>query len=138
MRYLIDTNIVVFSVIEHDRISKEVRNILTNYENQIYVSSESIKEIFMLLQYQKITVPAWKYPHDIFYTIEKEYQFVIKYVKKEHLLTFANLAPVKDHNDPFDRMIIAQAITENMPLISSDATFKYYSRRKLDFIFNDK
>jgi hypothetical protein len=62
---------------------------------------------------------------------------IINYIKKDHLLTFAGLAPVKEHNDPFDRMIIAQAITEKIPLISSDTKMKYYRKQSLDFIPNE-
>jgi PIN domain nuclease of toxin-antitoxin system len=138
MRYLIDTNIIIFLRTDTSLISKDVSRILENPEHRIYISSVSLQEIFVLLQNNKIIVPKWKCPEDVFDTIEKEYKIEVKYVKKEHLLTFAKLEQVKDHNDPFDRMIIAQAITENVPLISSDAKLKYYYRQKLDFIFNNK
>ena len=91
----------------------------------------------MLLQVGKIHVPTWQCAQDVFDFVEKN-GIIINYVKKEHLLTFAQLEPVKGHSDPFDRMIIAQAITEKMPLISSDARMKYYRKQKLDFIFNEK
>ena len=42
---------------------------------------------------------------------------------KEHLRTFAQLDAVEVHNDPSDRLIIAQALTEKMPVISSDTKF---------------
>ena len=138
MRYLIDTNIVIFFGIENDRLSRQVSAILNDYENQIYISSESVKEIFMLLEHRKINVPSWKYPQHLFDTIENEWGFTVNYVKKEHLFTFAELEPVEGHNDPFDRMIIAQAITEQMPLISSDAKFNRYGQQKLDFILNEQ
>jgi len=54
------------------------------------------------------------------------------------LLTFANIIPAENHGDPFDRMIIAQAIAERMPLISSDTKFYHYRKQKLEFIFNDE
>jgi PIN domain nuclease of toxin-antitoxin system len=139
MRYLIDTNILVrYSSNSYYRdLSKYVIQVLEDTENRIHISTVSIQEIFMLLQAGKIHVPVWKYAQDVFDFIEKN-GIIINYVKKEHLLTFAKLEPVKDHSDPFDRMIIAQAITENVPLISSDAKFKYYCHQQLDFIFNDK
>ncbi|HBK32640.1 MAG TPA: PIN domain nuclease, partial [Porphyromonadaceae bacterium] len=42
------------------------------------------------------------------------------------------------HNDPADRLIIAQAITEKMPLISSDHKFELYREYHLDFIYNKR
>ena len=53
MRYLIDTNVFI-NIIEDDYISDDVRNILTDYENIIYISSESIKEFIHLVQIGKI------------------------------------------------------------------------------------
>jgi len=43
MRYLIDTNIYLFIIQEKDKLSKEVSDIIADYENKIYISSESIK-----------------------------------------------------------------------------------------------
>ena len=45
-------------------------------------------------------------------------------VEREHLIVFSTLDLI--HRDPFDRLIIAQAIAENMPLISSDEVFSQY------------
>jgi PIN domain nuclease of toxin-antitoxin system len=140
MRYIIDTNILIrySSDAYYEDLSKSIIQILADPENRIYVSAMSLQEIFMLLQAKKINVKKWKYAQGVFNVIEEELGFIVNYVKKEHLLTFAKLEPVKDHNDPVDRMIIAQAITEQMPLISSDARMKYYRKQKLDFIFNEK
>jgi PIN domain nuclease of toxin-antitoxin system len=86
----------------------------------------------------KLKDNPWKKPADVFDYIECELYSPIKYVQKEHLLIFANIIPANEHNDPFDPMIIAQVITEQMPLISSDTKFHHYSKQKLEFIFNDK
>lgn len=43
-----------------------------------------------------------------------------------------------DHRDPNDRLIIAQAISDQIPLISSDRKFSRYERYGLDFIFNER
>jgi PIN domain nuclease of toxin-antitoxin system len=115
-------------------LSKEVRNILENCENTVYISSESVKEIIHLFQTEKIKAKKWKTYHDIFSAIEE--LNVIKYVTKEHLLTFAALDRVERHNDPSDRLIIAQAITEKLPPISSDRKFEHYRKQKLNFIYN--
>ena len=62
--------------------------------------------------------------------------FHVKYVSKEHLCTLACLELVENHNDPNDRLIISQAITEKMPLISSDTKFPKYVKHGLDLIYN--
>ena len=62
----------------------------------------------------------------------------IRYVNEAHLKTFYKLSFVPNHNDPVDLMIVAQAITENLPLISSDTKFPLYRKQGLNFIFNDR
>jgi len=134
MRYFIDTNVFIYSAVNRSRLQKNVLQLLEDYENQIYVSSESIKEFIHLFQQNRIKVNLKK-AEDIFEYIEI-FGYTIKYIKKEHLKTFANLPVVKNHNDPYDRLIIAQAITEKIPLISSDTDFPLYRKHGLDLIEN--
>jgi PIN domain nuclease of toxin-antitoxin system len=119
-------------------LDNDVCQILENSENIIYVSSESIKEAIHLFHTQRVKTNKWKVSRDIFNFIEKELGFVIKYVQKEHLITFASLDLVKDRNDPTDRLIISQAISEKIPLISSDRKFEHYRKQNLLFIYNRK
>ena len=136
MRYLIDTNIFTQFVKGSDLLADNVNNILDDYENIIYVSSESIKEYVHLVQNGKI-VPKKEYrSRDIFDIIENILGFHVKYVTKEHLRTLSKLETVEGHNDPNDRLIISQAITEKIPLISSDTKFPKYTKFGLDFIQN--
>jgi PIN domain nuclease of toxin-antitoxin system len=138
MRYLIDTNILIFILSEPYNISRNVQPILDDYENRIYVSSESIKEVVCLFHEGRVKPKTWKYADDIFDTVEKELGFTISYIKKEHLKTLAALTPVKGHNDHCDHLIISHAMTEKMPVISSDGMFKYYKKQGLDLIDNEK
>ena len=70
--------------------------------------------------------------------IENEFYLTVLPIKKEHMQTFAKLRTndKQGHKDPSDHVIIAQAITENLPLISSDQRFEYYRKQGLDLIFN--
>ena len=138
MRYLIDTNIFLFFALNPALLDRKVLAIITNVENRVYLSSECVKEVIHLVQVGRVRSKLWKTADDIFSFIEKETDFTISYVKKEHLLTLAGLALVSGHNDPSDRLIIAQAITEKVPLISSDAKFAHYENQRLNFIFNKK
>ena len=135
MRYLIDTNVFIRIIKDYD-ISDDTKNILEDYENTIYVSSESIKEFIHLVQHGKIRLPQRQILLDIFSLIENTLGFHVKYVSKEHLQTLATLELVENHNDPSDRLIISQAITEKMSLISSDTKFPKYRKHGLDLIDN--
>ena len=136
MRYLLDTNILVFHAQNGKNLEKDVACILDDCENIIYVSSEVVKETMHLIRYDKIDVKQWKTPDDVWKSVE-EWGFVIDYVKKEHIKTLGNLVTAKDHKDPTDHIIIAQAITNKMPVISSDHKFKHYRVQGLDLVFND-
>ena len=136
MRYLLDTNIFIDMVTE-DYISGDIRELTTDYENLIYVSSESIKEFIHLTRAGKV-IPSKEFrTPDVFDLIENTLGFQVKYVTKEHLRTFATLDVIEGHNDPSDRLIISQALTEKMPVISSDTKFPKYKKLGLDLIFNE-
>ncbi|GHT51191.1 twitching motility protein PilT [Bacteroidia bacterium] len=137
MRYLIDTNILINMIGDRGFLSKNVLHIINDYSNLLYLSSESVKELLHLFQAGKIGSKTWKNAKDIVGSIENEWNITIKYVQREHLVTFSTLDRVEKHNDPSDRLIIAQAICEKIPLISSDGKFRHYRKQNLQFIFND-
>ncbi|MDR2554073.1 MAG: type II toxin-antitoxin system VapC family toxin [Fibromonadaceae bacterium] len=135
MRYLIDTNILLFYIWEDDRLSKEVFDLLWDNSNIINISSRSIEEIICLLRIGKIKISRWKETKDIFNHIN-ELGFSIDYFKKEHILTLGKLAPIPDHKDPVDHAIMAHAITNKTTLISSDSKMRFYQNQGLNFIWN--
>jgi len=135
MRYLLDTNILI-NLVKDDYDDTDILELTTDYENIIYVSSESVKEFIHLVQAGKIILKKEYRTLDVFDLIETTFGFEVKYVTKEHLRTFAQLDSVEGHNDPSDRLIIAQALTEKIPVISSDTKFPKYRKQGLDLIFN--
>ncbi|GBU26227.1 hypothetical protein R83H12_02921 [Fibrobacteria bacterium R8-3-H12] len=135
MRYLIDTNILLFAIKEEDRLSKEVSELLLDTSNTINISSRSIEEIIYLLRIGKIEFSRWKETKDIFTHID-ELGFSVDYFKKEHILTLGKLIPISDHKDPVDHAIMAQAITNKTTLISSDGKMRFYKNQGLNFIWN--
>jgi PIN domain nuclease of toxin-antitoxin system len=54
------------------------------------------------------------------------------------LMAYAEFTPSRDHKDPNDHMIIAQAISDKIPLISSDNKFKPYEKQGLQLVFNKR
>ena len=134
MRYLIDTNILIFSLCNQEHfIASNIAEILEDIENTIYVSSSSVFEALHLYQNGRIKTKH-KSINEFIHVLES--QLLILHSKTEHFVAFSKLPLIHGHNDPIDRIIIAQSITEKIPLISSDTKFKYYN--DLDFIYNDK
>jgi len=137
MRYMIDSNILFFMVKDTDSLTREVDNIINDERNLIYIPAKCVEELMYLQLSNKISVKRWKSPEDVLRTID-ELNFGIKYIAKEHLWTLAGLPLFKEHKDPTDRVIIAQSITEKIPMISSDTQFPLYKRYGLDLVFNKR
>jgi PIN domain nuclease of toxin-antitoxin system len=134
-RYLLDTNIVIFFLYNPKEIERGVWNIINDKNIRLYVSTISIQEIIHLYKKDKIK-NTWKKMEDILPSMELNFEILP--VKKEHLLTYSKLSTPESHNDPNDHVIISQAITEKITLISSDHKFEGYVKQKLDFIFNSR
>ena len=82
-RYLLDTNIVLFSLFSPNELERNVNYLLKDYNSLFYVSSLSIQEIIHLYKRNKIKT-NWKKPEDILPSIEMN--FKILPVKREHLV----------------------------------------------------
>jgi len=140
MRFLIDTNILIFLVLDKELLDRNVRQLFDDYSNTFYISAESIKELIVLVRNNKVRFKQWKTQIQMIEAIEHEFGIKILLIKKEHLLTYArlNINEAQNHRDPSDHIIISQAITERMPLISSDSKFHFYSEQALEFIYNER
>ena len=140
MRYLIDTNIAIYIMGDPDSLDKDVKALISDSDSLLYISAESAKELVIAYRNKGLLAKKWKTPEDVLYSLENEYFIQILPVKREHIVTYARLRinVQQDHKDPSDHVIIAHAITEHLPLISSDTRFDFYRRQGLDLIFNKK
>ena len=140
MRYLIDTNIFVYLATDVDSLSKDVLSILEEPDTVLYISAESVRELIVAYRNKGLCSKRWKSIEAMVVAIEAEYYVKILPLKKEHMLTYARLEinEMQGHKDPSDHVIIAHAITEHLPLISSDTRFDFYRKQGLDLIFNKK
>lgn len=140
MRLYIDTNIIVFLFMGGDDLSRDVRAILNDMGNSIMTSSVCVAEFVHLCQIGKIPISKGSpisSPEGITQWIEA-LGIDIMPLKKEHVKAMSVLSLQGDHRDPNDRLIIAQAISDRVPLISSDRKFSRYAKYGLDFIFNER
>lgn len=140
MRYLLDTNIFIYAAIDRDSLSPDVKSILEDYDNTFFLSSESVKEMIVGFNNGGIVSRFWKTASEMVDAIREHFYIRILPVGEEQMDTYAHLIlnEAEDHRDPSDHVIIAHAITNRIPLISSDHKFKYYTNQGLDLIFNKK
>ncbi len=141
MRYYIDTNIIIYMLRkERDEISPDVWAAMSDYSNTLFTSTVCVHELIHLYQIGKFCIKLNGKSADItdFSKWLEEMSVEIKPVNIHHLQTLASLPILGDHRDPNDRLIIAQAISDRMSLISSDRKFARYAKHGLDFVFNER
>ena len=137
---MLDTNIFVYLASDPDCISEDVRAIIEDYNNEFYMSAESMRELVVGFRKKKFSTKRWKTPEEMLRSISNDYNIWILPLKEEHMFTLSRLQINEDegHFDPSDHVIISHALTEGLPLISSDTKFEFYRRQGLDFIYNKK
>lgn len=138
MRYLIDTHIYIWYAKERDKLSPNILALLEDYENDVCVSSETLRELIVLWNNKPYIRQWWGTSLDLVRSIEDVCGFRVLYLHKEHYETYTKLEINKkeDHNDPSDHLIISHALTNRIPLISDDHKFRFYRKQGLDLIGN--
>lgn len=140
MRYYLDTNILIFMKMgQLGELSHEVKETLRDYGNLLYTSSVCVQEFIHLCQIGKLRTSK-KAAVDPATSIDWLHEMGIKVVAvdERHLQKLAELPLRKDHHDPFDRLIIAQAIADGIGVITSDRQFANYRRHGLSLTFNER
>ena len=138
MRVYLDTNIIAFMLFDKSQICSDVQAIIDDYDNVLATSVICVDELIHLCQIGKIAISKnspIKSAVDITDWLES-IGIKISEIKKKHLEEVAGLYLYEDHRDPNDRLVIAQAISDQMTLVSSDRKFSRYTKFGLDFVFN--
>lgn len=123
------------------RLTIDVDAIINDYETLVYSSSVCFAELVYLIQIGKVQIDGCR---DIRraanMALHKLEELDVNMVAttENHIKTLVALPLYDDHRDPNDRLIIAQAISDQIPLINSDRKFSRYERYGLDFIFNER
>lgn len=139
MRYLLDTHIFIWYAKEQDNLSRDVLSILGDNESELLMSMESVKELLIAYKSKELLRKYWRTPIEMIDSIQNEYCVRIVQPDMEVMRTMAKLTTneAANHNDPSDHLIIAQAITMRLPLISGDHKFPFYASQGLDLIYNE-
>ena len=130
MRLLLDTHVLLWWVVGDPRI-ESIKNIVEDPANEVFYSAASVWEIAIKNAIGRLPVP----PGEAMCEFEKA-GFTELEVTAAHAAATAELPFREDHRDPFDRMLIAQAIQEQMDLITADRKFSGYDGFRLVIIGN--
>jgi PIN domain nuclease of toxin-antitoxin system len=123
MKILLDTHAFIWWTLTPDKLSLNGLNLIENQENILYLSIASIWEMQI-----KISINKLHFDNPLLEIITYQQNInniQIFPIELEHIWQLKNL-PLH-HRDPFDRMLIAQAMTEKMPILSIDSIFQNYS-----------
>ena len=134
MRYLIDTNIFIYLATDRELLNDDVSDILGDYDNLIYISTESLRELVVHYNNKALLKKYWKTKKDMLDSITNRYGLQILPLTPDVMYTYGKMNIY--HNDPSDHVIIAQAMAMKMPLISDDNRFPKYREEGLELIEN--
>ncbi len=133
-RYLIDSQILIWTFSRSSELAIPIKNELEDLNNAIYVSYASLTEIATKHRDGKL---KFSVPFDIFMNqIQERNGFRLLEIRPFHILMLNRIQPFDGHKDPFDHIIIAQAIAEQMCLISADRHFPHYTNQGLELLQN--
>ena len=127
MRILLDTHVFLWWVEDAPTLSRKARGAIANPENQCFLSLASSWEMAIKMSLGRLRLPD---------TIERfipqqlaENGFSQLQIDFRHVARVASLA--LHHRDPFDRLLIAQAMEEKMPVVTVDPLFTKYGVRRI-------
>jgi PIN domain nuclease of toxin-antitoxin system len=124
VKILLDTQVAIWALNEPRRLGSLAREIIADERNEIYVSVVSVWEIaikFALVKRRGAPPFSGAIAYQLF--VAAEYRLLD--VKPAHAVAVESLPLL--HADPFDRMLIAQALSEPLRLITADAAMAAYS-----------
>lgn len=121
MNILLDTHIALWAITDSQRLSDSAKEQIAHPKNKIWVSAVSLWEIAIKHSLGKSDMPV-DAKQALSYFQQAGYHMLV--IEPEHTLAIADLP--NHHQDPFDRLLVAQAITEPMRLITHDANIIKY------------
>jgi PIN domain nuclease of toxin-antitoxin system len=122
VRLLVDTHVLLWAIAEPERIPGSIRDRLESPDNDVFFSAASIWEVAIKQQVGRLKLPV---------TPEEVAEAAVRMGLEELPITAAHAAGVSrlplHHRDPFDRLLIAQAIHEPARFLTADQTLTGYS-----------
>lgn len=121
MSYLVDTHVLIWHAREPERISRRVRAVLNDASVPVWFSMASLWEMAIKISLGKLQLDV---TIEVFAESQLRNAYQLLPVNLVHVVEVAKL-PLH-HRDPFDRMLIAQALSENLTILTADENFKKY------------
>lgn len=127
MNLLLDTHVFIWLSLSPERLSEQVTDLLMDETNLWFLSLVSVWEMQIKRQLGKLSLNL-PLP-ELIASQQQTNGLQLLPIELNHIFTLENLPQF--HRDPFDRLLIAQAITEQIPLLSIDTVFDHYPVQRL-------
>lgn len=127
MKYLLDTHVFLWWITDDKRLSAAYRRICADPQSELWLSVASIWEMVIKSGLRRLPLPEPTAPY-VFGQMEKN-RIVVLPIRPLHFSALEELPPL--HRDPFDRMLLAQAVAEGMTVLSGDDVLRNYAARFL-------
>ena len=133
---MLDTCAIIDLLTDAENLGKGARDILSDSENVLFASCESMRELVVHFNNKKLLNRYFKTSTDVLQAVEDELGIEFMPIRRDVGYAYSRLQlnEAGDHRDPSDHMIIAHAITARMPLLSSDLNFPFYRNQGLELI----
>ena len=129
MRVLLDTHTMYWYTTGDPQLSPTAETVILDAENEILISPASYWEIAI-----KVSKGKWQMnqPYEEFLdACLNRYGFRILPIEPRHTVEVSRLPFPTDHRDPFDRLLVAQALIEQIPMVSADVQLDAYGVTRL-------
>ncbi len=129
MRLLLDTHSMYWYIEDDPQLSGRARTLIQDASNEILVSPASYWEIAI-----KISIGKWRLnrPYEKFIDIGlNQYGFQVLPILPTHTARLIGLPFPQGHRDPFDRLLVAQVLVEQIPIVSADSPLDAYGVTRL-------
>ena len=131
MNILMDTHIVIWALTNDRRLSEKARNLILDPGNNLYYSTASVFEV---------DIKAKSRHNNLEFTVDEFVEmchaagFIESTLKEAHITSANHLIWDRnedEHRDPFDRILLAQAVTEGMHFMTSDEKFTHFKQNSV-------
>lgn len=129
MNLLLDTHVAIWALNDDPALSEEAREIILDPDNTIYYSTVSVWEVLLKHSRRPDSIP---FDEKDFSEACREAGFVPLILADKHILAVHSLSrpgDIKEHNDPFDRLLLAQAKVENLSFLTHDELIHGYEEK---------
>ena len=133
MIYLLDTHTFIWAALEVNNLGRRSKEIIFDKSNEICVSTVSFWEISLKTKIKKFSFENINI--NDFPKYARDMDFSIIDMQENETISFHELPLKENHKDPFDRMLIWQAIRKGMTMISKDKLFSQYKKDGLKLIW---